>query len=179
MSRCTKIIASVLSLSLIMASAAYAQVSGEAFSGFRSNSKDPILIEADELEILDTQAKAIYRGNVKVRQGGSLISTQRLEVKYNKAGKGGQGDIERLDLSGGVTATSRTNTARSDTGTFFVRNENIILSGNVRVSQGKNAATGCRLEANLRTNIAKLKSCKGSKKSKGRVKTILTPGAGN
>lgn len=155
---------------------ASAQVSGDAFSGFSSNSKDPIQIEADELEVIDSESRAIYRGNVKIRQGASVITTSQLDVKYSRAGAGGQGDIERLDLSGGVVATSKTNTASANRGTYIVKTEDIILDGKVVVSQGKNVATGCRLEANLRTNIANLKACKGTRK-KGRVKTILTPGS--
>jgi len=158
----------------VLATAAHAQVSGGAFNGFKQNSKDPIQIEADELEVIDTKSTAIYKGNVKIRQGASLITTSRLDVIYDKDGDGGQGDIKRLDLSGGLVATSKGNTAQADKGTFFVQTEDIILEGRVVVSQGKNIAKGCRLEANLKTNLAKIKAC--GKKS-GRVTTVFSPGS--
>jgi hypothetical protein len=74
---------------ILFASFAHAQVSGGAFNGFKQNSKDPIQIEADELEVIDAKSTAIYKGNVKIRQGASLITTSRLDVIYDKDGEGG------------------------------------------------------------------------------------------
>ncbi len=159
---------------ILFASFAHAQVSGGAFNGFKQNSKDPIQIEADELEVIDAKSTAIYKGNVKIRQGASLITTSRLDVIYDKDGEGGQGDIKQLNLSGGLVATSKGNTAQADKGVFYVKSEDIILDGNVVVSQGKNIAKGCRLEANLKTNLAKIKACS---KKKGRVTTVFIPGS--
>ena len=165
-------------LMTMIAGFAQAQVSGGAFNGFKQNNKDPIQIEADELEVLDAKSTAIYKGNVKIRQGASLITTSRLDVIYDKDGDGGQGDIKQLNLSGGLVATSKGNTAQADKGVFYVKSEDIVLEGSVVVSQGKNIAKGCRLEANLKTNLAKIKSCRsaGSKK-KGRVTTVFIPGS--
>lgn len=156
-----------------IATSARAQVSGQAFEGFRGNSKDPVQIEADQLEVLDAQAKAVFKGNVKVRQGSSLITTKRLEVKYLKGSKGGQEDIEKLTMTGGLIATSKQNTVTAEKGTYHVQTENIVLTGKVVVSQGANVASGCKLIANLKTNQAKLEACKGG----GRVRSVFTPGS--
>ncbi|MEP0940206.1 MAG: LptA/OstA family protein [Rhizobiaceae bacterium] len=158
---------------MLFATVTYAQVSGQAFEGFRGNGKDPVQIEADQLEVIDGEAKAIFKGNVKVRQGSSLITTSRLIVKYVQGGGGGQNDIDRLDMVGGLIATSKENTVTAEKGTFYVQTENIILTGDVVVSQGTNVATGCKLVANLKTNQARLEACQGG----GRVKSIFTPGA--
>ena len=160
-------------LMLAFASAAYAQVSGQAFEGFRGNSKDPVQIEADQLEVLDGEARAVFKGNVKVRQGSSIITTSRLDVKYLKGSAGGQNDIERLIMTGGLIATSKDNTVTAEKATYEVQTENIVLTGKVVVSQGDSVATGCKLVANLKTNQARLEACKGG----GRVKSIFTPGA--
>ena len=48
-------------LAIGLTTAAKAQVSGQAFEGFRGNSKDPVQIEADQLEVLDAQAKAVHK----------------------------------------------------------------------------------------------------------------------
>ena len=160
-------------LMLAFASAAHAQVSGQAFEGFRGNSKDPVQIEADQLEVLDGEARAVFKGNVKVRQGSSIITTSRLDVRYLKGSAGGQNDIERLIMTGGLIATSKDNTVTAEKGTYEVQTENIVLTGKVVVSQGDSVATGCKLVANLKTNQARLEACKGG----GRVKSIFTPGA--
>lgn len=161
----------MLTAACLWSGAASAQVSGKAFDGFKGNSKDPIQIEADQLEVLDAQAKAVFNGNVQVRQGTSLITTSKLIVNYNKGSAGGQNDINRLDMSGGLVVTSQANTVTADKGTFFVKTEEIILIGKVVVSQGKNIATGCKLRANLKSNKATLQACKGQ-----RVKGTFSPG---
>jgi len=152
---------------------AHAQVSGKAFEGFRGNSKNPIQIEADRLEVVDNKAMAVFAGNVKVRQGSSTITTSKLIVRYKRGGGGasggGQQDIDRLELSGGLVVVSSQNTATADSGVYEVANENITLSGNVVLSQGSSVAKGCKLRANLKTNVAKLDSCGG------RVKSVFTP----
>ncbi len=151
--------------------AVFAQVSGKAFEGFRSNSKDPIQIDADSLEVEDGNARAVFTGNVQVRQGKSVIKTDKLVVHYVKGGSGGQNDIEKLELFGNMVATSEENTATADKGVYFVKTEDIELNGNVVVSQGPNVASGCKLIANLKTNVAKIKSCGG------RVSTVFQPGS--
>lgn len=154
---------------------ARAQVSGQAFEGFRANSNDPVQIEADELEVIDAQAKAVFKGNVKVRQGSSVITTSRLVVEYKRgtAGANGQGDIDRLIMTGGLIVTSKENTVTADKGTYNVPTEKVVLEGNIVISQGENIASGCKLLADLKTNQATLAACK----SGGRVSTVFKPGA--
>lgn len=170
-------IRTLLALTLLISflPAAFAQVSGRAFEGFRGNNKDPIQIDADRLEVEDDKSRLTYIGNVEVRQGTSLIVTGKLVVEYDKNGNGGQNDIKRLLLSGGVVATSQDNTATSDSAAYNVRTEDIVMEGNVVVSQGPNVAKGCRLIANLKTNVATIKSC--GKSGGGRVKSVFTPGS--
>src|SRR5690349_5818247 len=73
---------SVLALSATAPSSGRAQSFGAAFAGFDSGSNDPIQIEADNLEVRDPEKLAIYSGNVKVRQGATLMETPELKVFY-------------------------------------------------------------------------------------------------
>ena len=124
------------------------------------------------MEVLDGQNKAVYNGRVKILQGSSVVTTDKMVVHYGgRKNSSGQGGIERLDFNGNLVVTSGTNTATADKGTYWVRTEKVELVGNVVVSQGASAAKGCRLTANLKTNVAKIHACK----SGGRVSTILTP----
>ena len=162
-------------LATAVATSALAQVSGAAFDGFRSNGKDPIQIEADSLEVLDEQNKAVFNGNVVVVQGKSTMTTSKLIVTYGAGGDGGQRDVQQLDMSGGLVATSDDNTVTADAGTYVTATEQIVLTGKVVVSQGTdNVAQGCKLTANLKNNQAVLSACKS-----GRVSTIFTPGSQN
>ena len=161
---------------LLLASPALAQISGEAFSGFSGSSDSPVQIDADALEVVDGENRAIFSGNVRVQQGDSVIETSRLEVIYARGGSNAQGastpgNISKLNLSGGVIARSGPNTPQGDSGTFDVVREVVTLAGDVTLSQGQNVAKGCKLVAELKTNQAKLTRCKG-----GRVRTVITPG---
>lgn len=161
-----------------------------AFSGFKSESREPTQIEADRLEVLDQQAVAIFEGNVKVVQGTSLLKADKMKVYYikkeetdekgKKGAKGGvaQGNsIERLEVSGTVYVKSDENEATGDRGSFNMITEDVELVGNVVLSQGANIMTGCRFKANLKTGIANMYSNCGDKKGKkpGRVKMLFEP----
>ena len=62
---------------------AAAQSFGGAFEGM-SNSKEPIQIEADRLEVVDGEGTALFEGNVAVSQGSTLLKTKRLKVYYSR-----------------------------------------------------------------------------------------------
>ena len=161
----------------LAATPAAAQISGEAFSGFSGSNKSPVQIDADALEVIDGENRAVFSGNVRVQQGDSVIETGRLEVIYAKGGSNAQsaatpGNISKLNLSGGVIARSGPNTAQGDKGSFDVVGEVVTLSGDVTLSQGQNVAKGCRLVAELKTNQARLTRCQGE-----RVRTVITPGS--
>jgi len=147
------------------------QVSGKAFEGFGQNSKDPIQISADKLQILDKKNLAIFEGRVKVLQGSSVLTTDKLTARYSKTKSGGQGDLKRLDFVGSVVVVSGDNTATADKGSYIVIGKLVSLTGNVIISQGKDAiAKGCKLTASLITDVANIHSCKGK-----RIKMIFTP----
>jgi lipopolysaccharide export system protein LptA len=156
-----------------------------AFSGFRSGNKAPIQIEADNLKVFDNRALAIFKGNVKVVQGNSLLKADELKVFYEKNNKkqkgkkkaGSGNSIKRLEVSGTVYIKSEDNEATSDRGSFQMKSEDVELIGNVVLTQGKNIMTGCRFRANLKTGIATMESTCGDKKDgqPGRVQMLFEP----
>jgi len=154
-----------------------------AFSGFKSGTKSPIQIEADRLEVIDKKAMAIFQGNVKVVQGGSVLKADKLKVFYIKGAKGKKAakgnSIKKLEVSGTVYIRSEDNEATSDRGSFNMITEDVELAGNVVLTQGNNIMTGCRLRANLKTGIMKMISSCGGKQGKkpGRIKMLFEPGS--
>lgn len=152
-----------------------------------SGGKDPIKIDADRLEMLDKEGKAIFTGNVSVMQGDALLKSGKMIVFYNKdaqgegaqpaggtAGLSGSG-IDRLEISGKVYLKSGAQVATGDTGTYDGKSQVMVLQGQkVVLTDGDNVATGCKLTAHMDTGKAFLESCKGQ--SKGRVSIIMAPG---
>ena len=109
----------------------------------------PVDVSADRIEVQDRADRAIFAGNVHVRQAELTLDTSRLTIAYS----GGSGDggiqIRRLDAAGGVTVTSPSEKARGDFGIYDLDRKLITLIGNVRLVRGDNLVHGARLVIDL------------------------------
>jgi len=123
---------------------AQAQEPVSALKGHNSNA--PVDVIADRIEVQDRADRAIFAGNVKVRQGELTLDTQRVTVAYASAG-GIQ--IQRLDASGGVVVRSPSENARGDFGIYDLDRRLITLIGNVRLNRGGSTINGARLVIDL------------------------------
>ena len=151
----------------------HAQTFSNSFAGFGSNSKDPIEIEARELEVRDKNQIAEFKGDVVVRQGEATLKTERLKVYYagSASGEAVQSRISRLEASGTVYISSQDQTATGDAAVFDMEKERLVLTGKkVVLSQGANIVVGSKLTVNLKTGKVDLEA-----PAKGRVKVLITP----
>lgn len=160
-------------LSLGMHAAFAQQVSGDAFKGFRSNNKSPIQIEADSLEVRDADKLAIFKGNVDVKQGETTLRAATLHVYYDGSVKpgvaaAGQG-ISRIEAKGAVIVTSGDNQATGADAVFNVKTQEVVMTGDVILTQCDNIIRGKKLTVDLETGKAQLA---GS----GRVQALFAPG---
>jgi lipopolysaccharide export system protein LptA len=115
-----------------------------ALKGHDSNA--PVDVNADRIEVQDRTDRAMFLGNVHVRQAELTLDTQRLTVAYSSNG-GVQ--IRRLDAAGGVTVHSPSETAKGDFGIYDLDRKLITIIGNVQLTQGNNVVNGQRLVINL------------------------------
>lgn len=160
-----------LAVLLALAPPTAAQDFGGAFGGFSTTSEDPIHIEADRLEVRDEEKRAVYKGNVSVRQGETLLRTAELQVFYSGGGQtpsGAGGSLERIIANGRVIVQSQNRTATGDEAVFEMASETIVLTGNVVLTEDENIVRGDRLVVDLRTGEAQMQG--------QRVQTILVPG---
>lgn len=123
---------------------AHAQEPISALRGHDSNA--PIDVTADRIEVQDRADRAIFVGNVNVRQAQLTLETARVTVAYSSAG-GIQ--IQRLDASGGVTIRSPSETARGNFGVYDLDRRLITLVGDVQLSHGGSSIHGSRLVIDL------------------------------
>ena len=110
------------------------------------NSNAPIDLTAERLEVQDRADRAIFAGNVKVRQDDLTLDTSRLTVAYSSSG-GVQ--IKRLDASGGVTVRSPSETASGAFGIYDLDRKLITLVGNVVLKREGSQISGQRLVIDL------------------------------
>lgn len=144
--------------------AALAQGTGVVFGGIRADTSLPVEIGADQLRVDQTDGSATFSGNVEITQGAMVLAAGEVRVEY---ATGGQNKIERLHAKGGVTLVSGPDAAESAEAVYTIASGEIVLSGDVLLTQGKNAMSGQKLTVNLAT---------GTGTMDGRVKTILQPG---
>ena len=155
----------------LTAGTAGAQDFSGAFAGMR-DTDEPVQIEANRLEVIDSEGTAVLNGNVVVVQGSTILKTSRLVATYTRGGPGG--NIRTLQASGKLAVRSGDQQVSADSGLFDLQNEQVRLSGDVVISQGPNVVTGCALDVDLKTGAATLKPC-GQSSGGGRIKMLITP----
>ena len=120
-----------------------------ALKGHDSNA--PVDVTADRIEVQDRSDRAIFAGNVSVRQASLTLQTDRLTVAYSS---GGGIQIRRLDAAGGVVVRSPSETARGNFGVYDLDSKLITLIGDVRLSRGGSEINGSRLVIDLNSGRA-------------------------
>ena len=176
-------LAALLAIGVMIAAspAALAQREGPGLGRMQFNSSEPIAIDADRLEVRESDGVAIFTGAVEVTQGNTGMKAGRLNVHYAQGSGGsaatGTAAIERLEMFDKVVVRSATQTVTGDTGTFDMRSEVFTMTGDrVVLTEGDSVAVGCKLVVQMRTGKANLESCPSSS---GRVQIMLTPRTGN
>ena len=115
------------------------------------NSNAPIDVAADRIEVQDRADRAIFAGNVKVRQASLALDTERLTVAYSS---GGGIQIRRLDAAGGVVVRSPSETARGNFGIYDLDKKLITLVGDVQLRRSGSQVMGSRLVIDLESGRA-------------------------
>ena len=163
------IAAPAAALFLVAVSPALGQSGASALGGLDTNA--PVDVAADRIEVQDRADRAVFSGNVVVRQANLRLNAARLTVAYTNAG-GIQ--IERLDASGGVVVTSPTETARGQFAIYDLDNRLITLTGGVTLQRGASRVNGGRLVIDLATGRAVMDGPAGTGENGGRVTGTFT-----
>lgn len=178
------------------ASAAKPRGASSALGGLGGDSKEPIKIDADKLDVVDKENKAVFSGNVVAVQGETTVRCTVMTVLYEgrggpggtagrpatpaaasttpapAAGAGGQGNdssIKRILCKGPVTVVSKTQAATSDNAEFDRARNLVIMTGNVALNDGPNVTRGQKLTYDTVTGVANVEG--------GRVQGLFVPNA--
>lgn len=157
-----------------LAPGAAAQDFAAAFADFDTGSNDPIQIEADRLEVRDPEKLAIYSGNVRVRQGQTILEAPEIRIHYDGSppaagsGNGAPGSqVTRIEAGPGVKVRSGDQTASGERAVLDMAGDLVTLEGGVVLTQGSNVVRGDRLVVNLATKQGRVEG--------GRVQTLIKP----
>jgi lipopolysaccharide export system protein LptA len=131
---------------LLLAGLAMAPAFGQISALKGHNSDAPVDVAADRIEVQDRADRAIFSGNVVVRQGDLTLTAARLTVAYSG---GGGPQLKRIDATGGVVVRGPAETARGDIGIYDLERRIITLIGGVSLVQKDAKVNGGRLVIDL------------------------------
>ena len=156
----SKILAGVAALTVLALPAV-----GDAQSPSRSMaSNQPIAFGADSGE--QTAERITLRGRAEVTQGQNRIRADAITL-YRKA----SGDPDRVEATGKVYFVTPTQSMRGDRAVYAIGTGEVVVTGDVVLTQGQNVLTGGRLTYNTRTQTARIEGSGAG----GRIRGVFHP----
>ena len=166
-------------MAAVSATALILSSGGAALAQVANDSSAPVDISADEQEVINSQCRQIFRGNVEMLQDKSRLRASVVNV-YNKrkpgaaTGQGGCGEVDHVEADGDVFFVTPEQTVRGDHAVYTYANDTVVITGNVIVVRDQDVARGDKMTVNTKTNDVKLESnAKG--RGKQRVRAVVYP----
>ena len=135
----------------------------------KANSK-PVDIEADQMEILQKEKRAIFSGTVNATRDTVNLKTDKLVVTYSETPEtdgGKKTDVTFLDAAGNVLIVTRNQRITGEKARMDVKANKVRVDGNVTVTQGKTTMHGPTLLVDLDNDTSEMTG--------GRVKGSFVP----
>ena len=144
------------------------------------NSKAPVDITADQLELVNSQCSAVYSGGAEALQETSRLRANELRIIYAPAppgsGKNGcSSDLLRMEATGSVFYVTPEQRVRGDKAVYDAKTQTLTVTGSVAASRGQDVMKGERLVVNTVSGDARMEG--GGERSGRRVRTVIYPGA--
>lgn len=155
----------LLVTAFLSASPAFAQTNIN-LGGITADPSAAVEVAADSLSVDQDTGTAIFEGNVVIGQGALRISAGRAQVVYD----GASGDIASFAASGGVTFANGTEAAEAQNANYDLQNGQLVLTGDVLLTQGASALAAERMTIDVATGNAQMQ---------GRVRTVFQQDGGN
>lgn len=152
-----------LSLPGLTPAVVVAQEANVGFGTVQADPNAPVEVTADQLTVSQTDGAAVFEGNVVVDQGPMRLTAPQVRVLYAEE----TGEVSRMEATGGVTLISGEEAAEAARADYEVASGIIVMSGDVLLTQGRNALTSDRMEVDLSDNTARMT---------GRVQTVFFQG---
>lgn len=161
---------------------------GTPFAGFGSNSKEPIKVDANKLEVFDKENRGVFSGDVVAIQGQTTVRCSVMTVFYSQnrqagqagqpapapaaaAAGAGQSSVRRIECQGPVSILSGTQSATANFMVYDAPADTVTLTGQVVISDCDNVQRGERVVYDVKTGRATVDAG-----AKGRVQGIFVQG---
>ena len=149
-------------LSLTMAALVLAAVPANGGAQTAAASGQAVAISADGGEY--TPEGFALRGRAEVIQGENRLRANSINGFVTA------GDLNRVEAFGDVYFVTPDQTMRGDRAVYTLADEEVVVTGDVILTQGQNVLTGGRLVYNTRTETARIEGA-----SNGRIRGVFYP----
>ncbi|MGV8988554.1 MAG: lipopolysaccharide transport periplasmic protein LptA [Cypionkella sp.] len=162
--RLTRLFAPVLLWMTLLLVPAMVDAAGTdvSFAGLKTDTTQPVQVTADQLSVDQNDGKAEFKGNVVVTQGTMTLQAATVRIEYAEDKK----SIARMIAEGGVKLAAGTDAASAQTAEYAPETGDLVLTGDVLVTQGAAAMSGQKLVLSMKTGLGRMD---------GRVTTTFTP----
>ena len=130
----------------------------------------PVEVEANEMEIIDANKQAVFRGKVDAVRGDQHIRSDIMTVFYAEVKQPdgtSKSQASKLDATGNVIITTRKQTITGDWAKMDILANTLLVGGGVKLVEGKTSLRGEKLTVDLSTERTLM--------SGGRVKGSFVP----
>ena len=173
---------------------------GAGAQGIATQSSAPMDISADSSTFVNNACESTWSGSAEVLQGTTRLRAAVIRAFFKKKPAGASGPsasgpaaaglpggpqsncgaTERIEAEGDVFYVTPDQTAHGDRAIYTADNDQIVMTGNVIVVQGKNVIHGDRLTIHVATREAQMESHAQGRGTPNRVRGVFyqQPGAG-
>jgi lipopolysaccharide export system protein LptA len=159
--------------------------SSPALAQLAQNSDAPLDITADELEVVNAQCQATYKGGAEALQDTSRLRADVLKIFYKpsqggKNGTSGTGSncgslMDHMEAIGSVYYVTPQQRIHGDNAFYDAATDTITVTGDVIAVRGNDVLRGTKLVINSNTGDAQMQSSGGGRGKPGRVRTVIYP----
>jgi lipopolysaccharide export system protein LptA len=115
----------------------------------------PVEVEANEMEIIDADRQAIFRGKVDAVRGTDHIKSDLMTVYYadvKQADGTSKSQVSKLDATGNVTITTKKQVITGEWAKVDILANTLLVGGRVKLVEGKTSLRGEKLTVDLNTD---------------------------
>ncbi len=114
-----------------------------------------VVTARDSLEYWRADNLAVARGDALAVRGDNRVKADRLVGLLQENAKG-QLDLTRIDAEGGVVITTPRDVVQGSKGTYDIGSKLAVLTGDVRITRGRNQLNGSAAEVDLESGVSRL-----------------------
>jgi lipopolysaccharide export system protein LptA len=165
-----------------------AMLAGPAAAQLATNSRAPVDITADSLEVANGACTSIWRGHAEALQENSRLRADVLTAEFqNKGGgesvstgkTGACGDLVRMTAQGSVYYVTPQQKVHGDTAVYEAGSSTLTVTGDVVAVQGPNVLRGSRMVFNTVSGQGHMEGSAAGRNRTARPRGVFYPKQSN